>query len=266
MNDLYLIELFCFIDDALNSLGIKDDPRARFSEAEVVFVGILAARLFSGNIRNASSYLKSSGYCPKMLSESRLNRRLHKVDYWNNILSFLSKADSQYIVDSFPIPSCRLSRLSTARLFKGKCFKGYNSSHKTFFHGLKIHLIIEKNGCLHLFQITPGSEHDLKALKFMDLSFPRPCRLYADKAYNDYKFEDKLLKEKIRLTPQRKENSLKSYTKGIALKLKKYRKRVETAISGIVRLMPRWIQAVTEHGFEMKICLFILVYASNFLN
>jgi len=91
----------------------------------------------------------------------------------------------------------------------------------------------------------------------MDLSFPRPCRLYADKAYNDYKFEDKLSKEKIRLTPQRKENSLK---------LKKYRKRVETAISGIVRLMPRWIQAVTEHGFEMKICLFILAYASNFLN
>ena len=71
MNDLYLIELFCFIDNALDSSGIKDDPRARFSEAEVVFVGILAARLFSGNIRNASFFLKTSGYSPKMLAESR---------------------------------------------------------------------------------------------------------------------------------------------------------------------------------------------------
>ena len=67
MNDLYFIELFCFIDNTLNSMGIKEDPRAQLSETEVVFVGILAARLFSGNIRNASFFLKSSGYCPKML-------------------------------------------------------------------------------------------------------------------------------------------------------------------------------------------------------
>lgn len=266
MNDLYLIELFCFIDRALSLLKIRDDPRSRLSEAEVVFVGILAARFFSGNIRNASFFLKDAGYCPKMLSESRLNRRLHKIDYWNTLLNCLSQTESQYIVDSFPVPSCRLSRLYRAKLFRGKCFKGYNASHKTFFHGLKIHLIITKNGCPFLFQITPGSEHDLTALKFMDLKFPKPCRLYADKAYNDKKFEVELAKQKIRLTPQRRANSLKSYTKAIALRLKKYRKRVETAISGIVRLMPRWIQAVTDHGFEMKISLFILAYASNFLN
>lgn len=53
------------------------------------------------------------------------------------------------------------------------------------------------------------------------------------------------------LTPQRKENSLTSYNMGIALKLKKYRKRIETAIRAIILLMPRWIRAITEHVFEM---------------
>ena len=213
MNDLYFIELFCFIDNALSSMGIKEDPRAQLSETEVVFVGILAARLFSGNIRNASFFLKSSGYCPKMLSESRLNRRLHRIDYWNNLLSLLSKTDSQYVADSFPIPSCRLSRLSCSKLFKGKCFREYNSSHKTFFHGLKIHLIITKSGCPFLFQITPGSEHDLTALKFMDLAFPRPCRLYADKAYNDYEFEEKLSRKKIRLLHREEKIHLRAISK-----------------------------------------------------
>ena len=74
-----------------------------------------------------------------------------------------------------------------------------------FFHGLKVHLIITKNGCPYIFQITPGSEHDLTALNFNDLSFKNSCRIYADKAYNDYKFEKKLAKKKIRLTSQSKE-------------------------------------------------------------
>jgi hypothetical protein len=100
----------------------------------------------------------------------------------------------------------------------------------------------------------------------MDLPFTKRIFLYADKAYNDYKFEEKLYKDKISLIPQRKENSLKKYGKVILSRLKKYRKRVETAISGIVQFMPRWIQAVSDDGFETKIALFIVAYATTFLN
>ena len=131
---------------------------------------------------------------------------------------------------------------------------------------MKVHLIIDKNGRPFTFQITPGSEHDLTALKFMDLPFVKKVNLYADKAYNDYGFEKNLRKTGVNLIPQRKENSLKKHGKRFLYWLKKYRKRVETTISGIVRFIPRWIQAVSNAGFETKIALFIVAYATTFLN
>ena len=267
MNDIYLIKIFCILDDTIKQqLSMKDDCRSKFSNSEVIFVGIIAARFFSGNIRMAFSFLFCHKYLTYHISESRLNRRIRSIDCWNQILQVFANNDSHYIVDSFPVSSCRISREQRSRLFKGKQFKGYNASHKTFFHGLKVHLIISKVGSPFAFQITPGSEHDLTALKYMALPFSHKIFLYADKAYNDAKFEKQLKKDKIYLIPQRRENSLKNYGRVILSRLKKYRKRVETAISGIVQFMPRWIQAVSNDGFETKIALFIVAYATTFLN
>ena len=265
MNELYLIRLFCLIDDAIHQL-IIDDSRCKFSNSEVVFVGIIAARFFSGNIRMAFSFLFFHKYLSYPISESRLNRRIRKIDFWNKLLQILAKEDSQYIVDSFPISSCRLSREQRSKLFQGKSFKGYNASHKVYFHGLKVHLIVSRIGKPFTFQITPGSEHDLTALKYMDLPFYWKVWLYADKAYNDFKFEKELKRKNINLIPERKENFLKYHGKRILGRLKKYRKRIETSISGIVQFMPRWIQAVSNDGFETKIALFIVAYATTFLN
>ena len=262
MKELELIELYCLIEDFIQILEHHNDPRSEFSEAEVVFTGIVAARYFSGNIRKSRCFLKYSGYCPNMLSESRLNRRINRIYFWNDLLKMLADHDYHCVIDSFTISSCRLSRANRRRLFQGRIFKGYNSSHKFYFIGIKVHLITSRTGKPFFFQITPANEHDLTALKFLALPFERPCRLYADKAYNDYQYEDMLRKKSIRLTPQRKENSRKKHSRGVIQWLYKYRKRIETAISGIVRLMPRWIQAVTMEGFETKIALFIVAYAT----
>lgn len=265
MNELYLIRLFCIVDDAVQQL-IDDDCRCKFSNSETVFVGIIAVRFFSGNIRMAFSFLFFHKYLTYHISQSRLNSRIRKLDCWDKLLQILAQEDSQYVIDSFPVSSCRLSRERRSKLFIGKCFKGYNASHNTYFHGIKIHLIVSKAGMPFTFQITPGSEHDLTALKYMELPFWRKICLYADKAYNDFAFEKLLRKEGIRLIPERKENFLKFHEKTITARLKKYRKRVETAISGIVQLMPRWIQAVSNDGFETKKALFIIAYAITFLN
>jgi len=266
MNELYLIKLFCLIDDTIRELSIIDDCRSKYSNSEVIFVGVIAALFFSGNIRMSYSFLFFHKYLTKTISESRLNRRIRKIDFYNDILTKISIDDSQYVVDSFPISSCRLSREQRCKLFRGKCFKGYNSSHKNYFHGLKIHLIVSKIGMPFIFQITPGSEHDLSALRYMDLSFSKKINLYADKAYNNFKFEQELKNNGINLVPERKVNFIKQHSQKLMSRLKKYRKRVETSISGIIKLMPRWIMAVSQDGFETKIALFILAYAFTFLN
>jgi len=266
MKEIELIELYCLIEDSLQTLGHHDDQRCEFSEAEVVFTGIVAARYFSGNIRKARIFLKFNRYCPNMLSESRLNRRINRIYFWNDLLKILGNHDYHTVIDSFPIHSCRLSRANRRGLFQGRIFKGYNSSHKCYFIGIKVHLITSRTGRPFFFQITPANEHDLTALKFLDLPFESPCRLYGDKAYNDYDYEKELERKGVRLTPQRKENSRKKHSRRVGGWLYKYRKKIETAISGIVRLMPRWIQAVSMEGFETKIALFIVAYTTTLIN
>lgn len=48
----------------------------------------------------------------------------------------------------------------------------------------------------------------------------------------------------------RKASSKRSYPEDMEKERTKVRKMVETAISEIVGLMPRWIQTITEKGFE----------------
>jgi len=49
------------------------------SDAEVMTTAIVAALYYGGNIQRARKHLKAEGYIPKMLSKSRLNRRLHRI-------------------------------------------------------------------------------------------------------------------------------------------------------------------------------------------
>ncbi len=64
------------------------------------------------------------------------------------------------------------------------------------------------------------------------------------------------------MVAERKANSKRPHPEDVEKQRSKVRKMVETAISGIVRLMPRWIQAVTEKGFELKLTLFVVAFAS----
>lgn len=172
----------------------------------------------------AFSFLFFHKYLAYHISESQLNRRIRQINCWNKLLQTLTKYESHYVVDSFSISSCRLSREQSSKLFHRRQFKGYNASHKTFFHGLKGHLIISKIGAPFIFQITPGSEHDLTALKFMNLSFHRKIYLYADKAYNDFSFEKSLIKTGVRLIPQRTDNYLNFMEKTLLQDLKNIEK------------------------------------------
>lgn len=263
MNEYGLIELFCRIDDFCTERKEIQDPRQQMVTSEIALAAILACRSFAGNFRLACQFLKEYRYCPRMLSESRFNRRLHALpsNFWEVLLRFLSASEScsEYIVDSFPIPTCRPARHLRVRMFQGEKFRGYNSSHKTWFFGLKVHLIATTNGKPVSALISPGSTHDLTALKVMDLPLPPGSDLFGDKAYTDYDFENDLLETlKIRLIAERKCNAKRTHAQDVEQRRSKVRKLIETTISGIVRLMPRWIQAVTEEGFELKLILFVI--------
>jgi hypothetical protein len=69
----------------------------------------------------------------------------------------------------------------------------------------------------------------------------------------------------IELSPSRKENSKRTIPPYRAFVQHDYRKRVETASSLIERRLPKTIHAVTAHGFELKVFLFVLAYSIDCL-
>lgn len=266
MSEYEVIALFCHLDDFCKE-RLTQDSRQEMSDSEVILAAIIAGRIFGGNLSRSCRFLKEQNYCPSMLSKSRFNRRLHQIpeDLWIEIMRAFCPEDleQKYIIDSFPVPTCRMARRYRVKLFDGDHFLGYNASHQQWYTGLKVHLLITAKASPLSLIISPGSEHDLIGLKLIDNPLSAGSILYGDKAYTDYTWEEELLRERgILLVAERKANSKRPHPEEIEKERSQVRKMVETVISGIIRLMPRWIQAVTERGFELKLILFVVAFAS----
>ena len=65
--------------DLLNAIGHAEDPPPQMNDAEVITTGLVAMWFFRGNFEAARALLSTPRYMPRMLSRSRLNRRLHRL-------------------------------------------------------------------------------------------------------------------------------------------------------------------------------------------
>src|SRR5215208_5637612 len=117
------LAIYCFIDDLLKAMQHQEDSRAEFSDAEVVTTAIVAMLYFGGNFERARSFLHSSGMMPRMLSRSRLSRRLSRLaDLVEMIFHQLGltlkelNTESRYALDSFPLAVCDNIRIPRCRL------------------------------------------------------------------------------------------------------------------------------------------------------
>jgi hypothetical protein len=265
-----IIFIYCVCADLLDSLGILNDAQCKMNSAEVMTVAIAAALFFGGNFSKARFMLKSHKYIQNMLSESRLNRRMHEIDIsiWQNIFRAIACSFSEneknleYLVDSMPVEVCMNVRSYRCRLLSGKQFIGFCKAKKKFYYGFKLHMITNTKGKPIEFIITPASVADITALKIMDIDLAPGSIIYGDKAYTDYALEDYAAEfEKIRLIPDRKANLKRQHSGCICYLQSVLRKRIETTFSQLVSLFPRKIHAVTRNGFLLKLVIFVVSFS-----
>ena len=269
--DTQIVAIYCICDDILKGLQHSEDKQRQMSDAEVMTTSIVAALFFSGNMEKSRIFLQEHGYIPKMLEKSRFNRRQHKVaelfivvfdllsDFWKRL-----NEKSVYVMDSFPVSACDNYRIPRCHFYAGESWRGYQASKKRYFYGLKIHLMVTQQGQPVEFFLTPGSWSDTRALKMYHFDLPEGSLITGDKAYNDYAFEDLLEEARMDLQPLRKKNSKRSVPSWITYLLACYRKIIETTGSRLEQLLPKHIHAVTPHGFELKVALFVLATSFNF--
>jgi hypothetical protein len=269
--DEKILAMYCLCTDVLKALGHVEDPQHKMSDAEVITTGLVAMVFFRGNFEAARALLSAPQYIPCMLSRSRLNRRLHGLkelglplfELFGNIWKHLN-TEAINIIDSFPVAACDNDRIPRAKLYQHKEYRGYLASKERYFYGLRIHLLVTKDGQPVECYLTPGSYSDIHVLKTFQFDIPEGSCIYADKAYNDYELEDMMIEAAhIQWCPMRKKNSKRAVPPYIAYVQHYYRKIIETVGSLIERMLPKTIHAVTAEGFELKVFLFILAYSIN---
>ena len=265
------IAIFCICDELTKCFTLTDDLQCRMTTAEVMTFALIAALHYRGDYRLTRMASLSQRFFPKILSSSRLIRRIHKIPehirliVFKTLQMYLCKTDCQcFIVDSFPIKAYETHKSFRARIFHGKKFHGYSASKKQYFFGIKVHMIIDEKGIPVEFCFTPGSVPDIEGLKELSLEIPEGSILYGDKAYNSYSLEDDLLEmANITLIPRRRKNLKRQHSYTQEYLLSRTRNRIETVFSSIVSRMPRHIRARTEKGFCLKIMFFIIAYLLN---
>ena len=271
--DEKILAVYCLSADILQALGHAEDSHQKMSDAEVITTGLVAMLFFRGNFEAARALLSTPRYMPHMLSRSRLNRRLHRLtELFLRVFDLLGytwkqlNTESVYVIDSFPVVVCDNYRIPRAKLYQHEEYRGCIASKKRYFYGLKVPLLVTKDGQPVECFLTPGSYSDVRMLKTFRFDVPEGSHIYADKAYNDYVMEDVLLEAShIQLSPIRKKNSTRTLPPYIAYVQHYYRKRIETVGSLIERMLPKTIHAVTAAGFELKVFLFVLAYSINCL-
>ena len=260
-----IITVFCLCDDLLKAFHHHEDRQCQMSDAEVLTTALVAALNFRGNFESARHFLQEQHYILRMLSKSRFLRRLQRIrpllltlfqvlgETWKEL-----NRESIYVLDTFPIPVCDNYRIPRAKVYHAEEYRGYQASKKRYFYGVKLHLLVTRDGQPVEFFLTPGSYSDTAGLQWFDFDLPDGSTVYGDKAYTWYAFEDILHDVAIDLSPMRKENSKRPAPAWLCYLQAHYRKMVETTGSLIERLLPKSIHAVTALGFEMKIVLFVV--------
>jgi len=262
------IGIFCFIDDLLKTSFHYEDSRRLVSDSEIITTAIVSSLYFGGHQDKARQFMKMTGFVPKMLDKSRFNHRLHALSeliyslfmqigyYFKYITCELS-----YVLDSFPVAVCDNIRIINAKILKGRQWHGKQTSMRRYFYGVKVQLLITKDGIPVEFGFVPGSEHDAQALKKLPLELPAESKVYADSAYTNYEIEDLLFEQdQIILEVHRRSNSKRKDSASAAFIKEYMRKRVETTISEIKNLFLRKLHAVTPEGWLLKITLFIFSF------
>lgn len=266
--------IYVICDDYLKAVDYRDDIRTGMTTAEVMTTALVAPRFFKNCLEHARVFLREEGYVPKsrMLSESRLNRRLHAIPehIWLGLFHLLANvfkqlnASADYVVDSLPIAICDNYRIPHGRLYadQREAFRGYIASKKRFFYGLRAHVVVTASGQPVDVVLAPASHADISAFKRLHLDLPDGATIYGDKAYTDYVCEDVLNEDtSLTLIALRKRNAKRPLDGCVRYICHHVRKRIETSFSRIADFFAKRIYAITPLGIELKAFLAILAFS-----
>ena len=255
--------------------------KPKMSDCEVIALSILCESIGIDSENYLFGKLKSDHYqdFPNLIHRSRFNRRRKRlgdlIARLNcKISSFLNEGENIYLVDSIPIPICKIARERSYKIckedFETAPDKGYSAVSQSWYIGYKLHLATSLKGVFSSMDLTKDSVHDIHYLNEVKHSGITYCTLIGDKGYISEPIQlDLFNTRRIKLeTPMRSNQHDKEPFPFI---FKKSRKRIETLFSQLCdQHMLKRNYAKTKTGLAIRILCKIssvtMLQYINFMN
>lgn len=249
-----------------NSKFYPNPPK--LSDLEIISLAITAEALQIDSENLLWSKIKTD--YPKMFKDlphrTRFNKRRKQLHLLTqNILNLLSDHiednDKYLIIDSMPLPTCKIVRERTSKACRREqedelvASKGYNAMFNGYYIGYKFHLIVSSTGVYKDHLITPANIHDtafLKDISAEDVHLQDYVLLgdrgYIGKATQLRLFED--LGLNLNIPYRRNQKDYKKYPYELKIK----RKKIETVFAQFCdEFMIRRNYAKRFNGFEIRL-------------
>ena len=216
-----LVRIYCDTDDFckgfeqywyehLVSDGKRIMPKCAMSLSEVmtiiIFFHLSDQRTFKWYYQNLiCGFMKD--FFPKRLSINRFVEVMQSAIVPLLVYTMkhrLGKCSGLSFVDSTKINVCGSKRISRNKVFEGAAKIGKSTTG--WFYGFKLHLVINDQGELLSFCITPGNVDDRDEAVISHLTKELFGKLFADKGYISAKLFEKLLDDGIHLVTGIREN------------------------------------------------------------
>ena len=219
-----LTEIFCDIDDfcvafeeyckthllpeSTQNKGFF--PKSSMALSEVMLICIM---FHHSNYRTFKWFYKKHvcvhlrGYFPHLVSYNRFVElmRISLLPLTLYMMRFrVGKCSGISFIDSTTLEVCHTRRIHSHRVFDGLAKRGKSSTG--WFYGFKLHLIINDQGEILSFCLTPGNVDDRNLKNIQHLTKDLFGKLFGDKGYLSSKLFEELFEKNITLVTKIKKN------------------------------------------------------------
>ena len=238
--ELFLIWLYCTVDDAVRSIVLTGRLRARGAQPELTDAEALTIELFGEALgltsdaaiwRVARVHLRD--WFPTLGGEWNFVRRcanLHGLK--NALLGRLFQHSEWEPFDGLPLPVCRLVRAGRDKCFKGEAAFSFCAAKNEYYYGFKAHALLNDHDEICGAVLSAAIIDERQPLdQLVDASCPL---IFADKGLISAELDADLAERGVELvTPLRRNMVDRRPPEPVHLAMR-LRRRIETAFGQLV--------------------------------
>lgn len=274
----FITAVFCLIDDWLKGQRPlrRRGPAPKLSDSEVITIEVVGEFLGIDTDKGLYEHFRRHHWdlFPALREVHRTTFCRQAANLWaakEELWRHLSREQGRerlglFVVDSLPIPACRKARSHRCKLLWEAAAYGYDELSRSFFYGMRAHLLVRWPGVIAGVCLAPANVHELRVAQALLAEADAEGWVLGDRNYHSLPLAEELRTRGLwLLTPHKvRKGERRAWPRWLVHK----RRRVETVIGQLVcrynakkvwardlwHLRSRWLRKVLSHTIAVGFC------------